>query len=151
MRFFARLDEKHKLLESLRKFSKVFLRKLRKMHSFSIFIKKFNKAFVNFFCAFGQKMQIAGKFWENLESFWWKFYRKFNFFIFIFILENLLLKIEPSGITPFFYNNFFGFEGGFPHLAPPLNGLARFLNKKAEPYISNFSSNFFCFLAKLAK
>ena len=35
---------------------------------------------------------------------------------FIFILEKLLLKIEPSEITPFFYNNFFGFgvRGIFP-------------------------------------
>ena len=36
-------------------------------------------------------------------------------FIFIFnlIYENLLLKIEPSEIPPFFYNNPFGF-GGIP-------------------------------------
>ena len=26
----------------------------------------------------------------------------------------MLLKIEPSEITPFFYNNFFGFDGDFP-------------------------------------
>ena len=43
---------------------------------------------------------------------------------FFIILENLLLKIEPSEITSFFYNNFFGFGGGggFPlsPLATPL-------------------------------
>ena len=32
---------------------------------------------------------------------------KLNFY-FIFILEHLLLKREPSEITPFFYNNLFG-------------------------------------------
>ena len=48
-----------------------------------------------------------------------KFYRKIEFFIFYFFLENLLLKIELSEITPFFYNNFFGFvEGGISPLSP---------------------------------
>ena len=52
---------------------------------------------------------------ENLRklwNFWWKFYRKIEFFIVIFF-ENLLLKIEPLEITPVFYNNFFGFGGGW--------------------------------------
>ena len=40
---------------------------------------------------------------------------------FYFILENLLLKIEPSEITPFFYNNF-SVSGGFP-LSPWLRPL----------------------------
>ena len=35
---------------------------------------------------------------------------KLNFLFFIFF-ENLLLKIELSEITPFFYNIFFGFGG----------------------------------------
>ena len=53
--------------------------------------------------------QIGGKFWENFEIFRWKFYRKIVFFIFIFyFFENLLLKIEPSEITPFLQG------GGFP-------------------------------------
>ena len=30
----------------------------------------------------------------------------------LLFLENLLLKIEPSEIRSFFYNNFFGFRGG---------------------------------------
>ena len=76
--FFARLDEKHKLLGNLEKILKFFdensLEKLK--------------------------------------------------FLFLFFFENLLLKIELSEITPFFYNNFFGFRGGgefppFP-LATPL-------------------------------
>ena len=148
----------------LRKFSKIFFRKLLKMHYFSIFFEKFNKPCVNFlrvwtkktiywkfwdnfwkfssenclkcivladfsnkltnyaliFCEFGQT-QIVGKFWENFEIFWWTIYRKIEFFIlfiFIFIFfENLLLKIELSEITPFFYNNLFGF-GGISSLSP---------------------------------
>ena len=37
-------------------------------------------------------------------------------------MEKLLLKIEPSEITPFFYNNVFRFRGDFPPspLATPL-------------------------------
>ena len=46
----------------------------------------------------------------TVGKFWWKLYRKIEFLF--FLLENLLLKIEPSEITPFFYNNFFGFGGG---------------------------------------
>ena len=34
--------------------------------------------------------------------------------IFLLFLENLLLKIEPSEITSFFYTNFFRFRRGFP-------------------------------------
>ena len=71
------------------------------------------------FARLDQKTQIIGKFWENLQNFWWKFYRKieflFYFFIIYYLFLNLLLKIEPSEITPFFYNNFFGLGGrGFP-------------------------------------
>ena len=49
--------------------------------------------------------------------------RKIEFFIFLFLFfiffENLLLKIELSEITPFFYNNFFGFVGeNFPPFPP---------------------------------
>ena len=43
---FSRLDEKHKLFEILRKYSKIlkrFLKKIAKAHYFSIFFKKFNK------------------------------------------------------------------------------------------------------------
>ena len=44
-------------------------------------------------------------------------------FCFIFILENLLLKIEPSGITPFFFTKFFGF--GVEEFSPFSRGYAR--------------------------
>ena len=33
-----------------------------------------------------------------------------------------MLKIEPSEITPFFYNNFFDFGGGERSLCPPPGG-----------------------------
>ena len=62
-------------------------------------------------------MDEKPKLLENFEIFWWKFYWKIEFFIFF---ENLLLKIELSEITPFFYNNFFGFGGGgISPLSPP--------------------------------
>ena len=102
-----------KFWENLRKFSKNFLRKFRKMNSFSIFFKRFNKPCVNFSRVW-TKNTTCWKFWENFENFWWEFYRKL---IFIFILENLLLKIEPSEITPFFYN-IFSVSGDSPWLRP---------------------------------
>ena len=110
--FFACLDENRKLFGN---FEKIFLKdvlwKLRKIHYFSIFFKNLrNHALI--FCSFRRKTQIVGKVWESFEKFWWKFYRKIDFFLFLFILENLLIKIEPSEITPSIYNNFFVFWGG---------------------------------------
>ena len=59
------------------------------------------------------------KFLENFEKFL-KFLdknslEKMNFYLF---LEKLLLKIEPSEITSFFYNNLFNFVGTFPVFTP---------------------------------
>ena len=104
--------------ENFRKFWKFSSENCKKY----IILAYFSNNLTNFafiFCAFGRKTQIVGKSWENFEIFWWKFLRKIEFFIF---LENLLLKIELSEITPFFYNIFFGFGGGFPPspLATPL-------------------------------
>ena len=56
------------------------------------------------------------EFWENFESIWWKLNRKIEFLIF---LGKLLLKIEPSEITSFFYNNFFHFGGVGTFPMPP--------------------------------
>ena len=54
---------------------------------------------------------------------------------FIFILENLLLKIQPSEITPFFYNNFFVFgRGDFP--PPPGYALGN-----TTPYLNCLNRN----------
>ena len=54
---------------------------------------------------------------------------------FLLFLENLLVKIEPSEITPFFYNNSFGFGGRIP---PPKSAYEfeyYFLNMNVEKYI----------------
>ena len=50
-------------------------------------------------------------------------------------MEKLLLKIEPSEITSFFYNNFFPFGGGgeFSHRPPP--GYATVLSAKMNAKI----------------
>ena len=71
---------------------------------------------------------------------------------FYFFFENLLLKIELSEITPFFYNNFFGFGGGveISPLSPPGYTLApphqpdnqQALNTSLQPQAQgNFQSN----------
>ena len=81
------------------------------MHYFSIFFKRFNKPCVNFFTRLDEIRKLLGNF-EKIK-FWMKILKK-NW-IFILFFEYLLLKIEHSEITPFFYNNFFGFGGGdFP-------------------------------------
>ena len=55
---------------------------------------------------------------NSLEK--WNFYLIFIFnFILNIIFENLLLKIESSKLTPFFFNNFFGFGGDFLPFPPP--------------------------------
>ena len=86
-------------------FEKIFLRKLRKMHYFSIFFKQFNKPCVNFSHVWTKNANAR----EILKIFDENSIEKVNY-LFIF-LENLLLKIEPSEITQFFYNNFVGFGG----------------------------------------
>ena len=53
---------------------------------------------------------------------------KMEFFYFYFYFGKVSLKIEPVEITPFFYNNVFGFgEGKFPPspLATPLGATSR--------------------------
>ena len=54
--------------DTVRKFSKDLLRKLRKMYYFSIFFQKINKPCVNFF-AFGGKTQIVGNFEKIFANF----------------------------------------------------------------------------------
>ena len=56
------------------------------------------------FCAFGSKMQIVGKTQKILN--------------FVMRFGKVLLQIEPSEITSFFYNNFFPFRvwGNFPYV-----------------------------------
>ena len=81
------------------------------MHYFSIFVKNFNKPCANFFERFDDKLKLLGNFQKILKIFDEHSIEKLTFYlIFIFILENLLLKIEPSEITPFFH--IFRFRGG---------------------------------------
>ena len=116
-------------------FSKFFLRKLLKMHNFCIFFK--SKPCVTFLPVWTKNANCS----EILRIFDENAIEKLN----IFILENLLLKIEPSEITPFFYNNFFGFGGGvgnFPlppgyALGPPLVSIWVWLNLYCCSYFSS--------------
>ena len=75
------------------------------MHYFIIFFKIFNQQCVNFLRDWTKNTNC----WEILR----KMQKKIEFLI---ILENFLLKIEPSEIIPFFYNIFSvgGWGGGFP-------------------------------------
>ena len=55
---FARLDEKRYLQEILRKFWKIFLSKLQKMHYFSIFFQNFNKPMRSNFARLDEKRNV---------------------------------------------------------------------------------------------
>ena len=61
-----------------------------------------------------EKYKLLGNFEKIMKFFDENSIEKLNFY---FTLGNLLLKIEPSEMTPFFYNNFFGFRG-FPPFNP---------------------------------
>ena len=134
-----------KLSKVFEKFSKafeIFFKKVSRKLQKCIILAYFSNKLTNYallFSAFGRKTQIVGKFSENFEIFWWKFYRKIKFFIFIFYFyfENLLLKIEFSEITPFFYNNFFGFGGGgeFPPFPPWLRPCLAQQRARPEPSV----------------
>ena len=63
--FFARLDEKHKLLGNFEKFSKIFKKFLKKIPKNQLIQHIFQKKLTNhalIFRAFGRKTQIVGKF-----------------------------------------------------------------------------------------
>ena len=75
-----------------------------------------------FFSCLDEKHKLLGNFEKILKIFNENSIVKFNLY-FIFILENLLLKIEPSEITPFFTKKFSvsGWGLNFPlPLATPL-------------------------------
>ena len=103
----------------LRKFSnifKTFLRKFLKMQYYSIFSKNLTNRALNF-CTFGRKTKIVGKILKIFDE---NSIENLNFY-FIFILENLLLKIV-FGNNTIFNNIFFGWGGGFspfPHWLRP--------------------------------
>ena len=102
--------------ENFRKFAKNSLRKLQKMLYFRLFCKKISKPRGQFLRVWTKNTIV----WEILRNFWWKFNGKIEFFSIFW--ENLLLKIETSEITSFFYDNFFRFGGGGsnPPTPPPL-------------------------------
>ena len=64
-----------------------------------------------------KKHKLLGKFEKILKIFDENSIEKLNF---IMIFGKFVTKNRASEITPFFYNNFFGF-GGDPPLPPPLN------------------------------
>ena len=107
------------------------------MHYISIFFKIFNKPCANFSRVWTKNANC----WEILKTVDENSIEKLNIFIFLFLLENLLLKIEPSEITPFFYYNFFGFGGGDFSLPP---GYALGPRVLWSEIIPNFSICFFC-------
>ena len=98
------------------KFLKIFIRILLKCIIFAYFSKNFNKRCVNFLRVWTKNANC----WEILRKFSMKFLLKNWIFILFLIIffENLLLKIEPSEITPVFYNNIFGFGEGISLLSP---------------------------------
>ena len=65
----------------------------------------------SFFARLDEKLKLLGNFEKILKFFDKNSLEKLNFLFFIFLFlffiffENLLLKIELSEITPFFYNN----------------------------------------------
>ena len=69
-----------------------------------------------FFARLDEKHQLLGNFEKILKTFDKNSIGKLNFQR---VLEKLLLKIEPSEITPFFYNNSFDFGGGDVPCVPP--------------------------------
>ena len=111
--FFAHLDEKKTIYW---KFSSENCLKCIILAYFSN--KVTNYAFI--FCAFGRETQIVGKFWENFEIFWWKFYRKIEFFIFILFFRKFVTKNRAFGNNTIFLQQFFRFRGGgnFPPFPP---------------------------------
>ena len=108
---FRAFGRKTQLLESFGKIFENFHKNIAKNALFLHNFQKNSTSHALIFCAFGPKTQIVGKFSMKILLKNW---------IFNFIFrKNLLLKIEPSEITPVFYNNFFGFGGGGISPLPP--------------------------------
>ena len=86
------------------------------MHYFSLLFKKIKNPALHF-RGFGRKTQsvreILRNFWKLLMTIQYKNW------ILLYSCENLLLKIEPSEITSFFYNNFSGSGVWNPPTPPP--------------------------------
>ena len=118
------MDENTNCWEILRKFSKIVKEFLKKIAQFLAYFSKNLTNHALIFCAFGRKTHMLGNSEKILKVFDETSIEKLNiYFICICSLENLLLKIEPSEITPFFCNNFFGFGGGRIFPLPPATPL----------------------------
>ena len=97
------------------------------MYYFSIFSKNLtNHGLI--FSRLDEKHNLLETCEEILKIFDEDSTEKLNFyFIFNFIFRTFVTKIDPSEITSFFYNGFFGF-GGIFHLSPPAYALAYSIN-----------------------
>ena len=71
------------------------LKKMAKMHYVSIFVKSFNKPRVKFLRVW-RKNANCWEILENFENFWWKLYRKMEFF-FYFYFGKFVTKISAFG------------------------------------------------------
>ena len=83
------MDENKNLLEILRNFLKIFksfLRKLRKMHYFTIFSK--NKLSMRIFARLDEKSKLIGNFEKILKTFGENSKEKFNFYFPKFVTKN---------------------------------------------------------------
>ena len=102
-----------KFWEIFKRFSIILLRKLPKMHSFTILLKKFKKACVIVSRIWTKNANIFRKFWDNFENFWWKFNEKFSF-LFYFYFRKFVPKNRAFGNKIIFLQQFFRFRGDFP-------------------------------------
>ena len=92
-----------KIFERFQKISKNFSRKFPKCIIVAYFSKYLTKNEL-ILARLDEKRKLVGNFEKIFDK---NLIEKLNFyFVFILIMEILLLKIEPSEITPFFYNNF---------------------------------------------
>ena len=79
---FKHLDKKLELLGNLWEIFEDFqnlLKKITKIHYFSIFLKEFNKACVISFARLDEKLNVVGNFEKNLKVFAKNSIEKFNF------------------------------------------------------------------------
>ena len=91
------------------------------------------------------KTQFFGKFWEDFENLWWKFYWKIEFLFYFYFLffEKIVSKDRAFGNNTSFLQQGFRFrrgEGDFPHLAPGYSlGTNCKLNSVIQAYFDNVS------------
>ena len=102
--------------EILRKFSKISLENSKKCISLA-YSQQNLKNLREFFARLDVKFKLQGNFEKILQIFDKNSIAKLHFYLF---LEKLWLKIEPSEITTFFYNNIFNFVERGRSLCSPL-------------------------------